>query len=193
MSPGGGRRIFSEATTTPALRRGISSALALLPFLVCCGLVSPAPALTRRARWAAGIFIASLASLALLPPEPARAQTSSTLISNTGQTNGGTGGSTLDHAQAFTTGSNSAGYKLTAVQINFSALPNYTNWEVGIWSDTSGSPNSKIATLTDPTATGAGVKTFIASGNGVDLDASTTYHIVIDSSISSGIHWDLHT
>ena len=137
--------------------------------------------LALRARRAASLLaLALLASLALLPPEPAGAQTSITLISNTGQTNGQTGGATLDHAQAFTTGSSSAGYKLTSVKINFFTLGSYNNWEVGIWSDSSGSPNSKIATLTDPTATGAGVKTFTASGNGVDLTASTTYHIVID-------------
>ena len=159
----------------------MGSALALLPLLVCCGLASPAPALTRRTRWAAGMFMASLAFLALLSPEPAKAQTSITLISNTGQTDSGIGNSSLDHAQAFTTGGNGAGYKLTSVKINFDGLSKYTGWEVGIWSDTSGSPNSKIATLTDPTGTGAGVKTFTASGNGVDLAASTTYHVVIDS------------
>ena len=67
LFPGGGRRA--------GVRRGIGSAVTLLPLLVCCGLLPPLPALPRRTRWAAGSLIVSLASLALLPPAPAEAQT----------------------------------------------------------------------------------------------------------------------
>ena len=84
---GGGRRILPGTTTAPGVRKGIGSALALLPLLVCCGLASPAPALTRRTRWAAGILVASLASLALLTPEPAKAQTTGTVSNITQTTN----------------------------------------------------------------------------------------------------------
>ena len=67
LFPGGGGR--------SGVRRGIGSAVTLLPLLVCCGLLPPLPALPRRTRWAAGTLIVSLASLALLPPAPAEAQT----------------------------------------------------------------------------------------------------------------------
>ena len=86
MFLGGSRRIVSESTTAPGGRRGIGSALALLSLLACCGLVPPAPALTRRTRWAAGIFIASLASLALLTPELAKAQTENVSLASSAVT-----------------------------------------------------------------------------------------------------------
>ena len=167
----------------PLFLGGGRSALALLPLLVCCGLAPSAPALPRRTRWAVGVLLASLASLVLLPPAPAGAQSSTTLISNTGQSNSTPGNNTLDHAQAFTTGSHSRGYTLTAVRIQVVTVgtSSWNTSEVGIWSDSAGVPGAKLATLAAPASVTNGLNTFTAAGGGVQLSANTTYHVVLDN------------
>ena len=115
---------------------------------------------------------------------PAAAQTSVTLVGNTGKaTSGkaasGIGSPEFDHAQAFITGSDSGGYQLTRVQVDFATAtatkPGYT---MEIWSDSSGSPGSKLHTLTNPASLSSGINNFDASGAGIDLDASTAYRVV---------------
>ena len=126
-------------------------------------------------------LLAPLALLlaALAFAAPAAAQTSTTLVSNTGKsTASGGGNSNNDHAQAFTTGSNSGGYKLTRVDIRFGTVagtrPGYS---VEIWSDSSGAPGSLVATLNNVASFTNGINQFNAPGTGIDLDASTTYHV----------------
>ena len=72
-----------------------------------------------RAVSAARAGLAALACVALVSfAAPAQAQ-DVTLVSNTGQSRSGVGlYKDFDHARAFTTGSNSDGYKLTSVEIN---------------------------------------------------------------------------
>ena len=137
------------------------------------------------------MFAALLATAA-----PASAQTS-VLVSNIGETLGGGGRfSSFDMAQAFTTGDNATGYTLTSVEINLSsgsAAP--TNYSVSIWTSTSttGSnpytiPNASHGTLTNPATVSDGNNTFTTSG--INLDAETTYVVVLDSSDTSIKLWN---
>ena len=135
-----------------------------------------------------------LAVAATAMATPVQAQTVTTLVSNTGQTQTGLGSfGTFDAAQSFTAGNNDNGYKLTAVDISLdiilsgtcsSVLAEYSDYSVAIWGSTSdGLPDSSniLGTLTNPTLSGGdNVFTFNAPGNGLDLDASTTYFVVID-------------
>ncbi|MDE0496853.1 MAG: fibronectin type III domain-containing protein [Acidimicrobiaceae bacterium] len=104
------------------------------------------------------------------------------LVSNSGQANGGTGNFVQhDHAQAFTTGDNADGYTLTGVdfsfpQINDGKLAGKLTAEIR--SDSSGAPGAVVATLTKPGTISAGTNSFTHAG--VQLDASTTYWVVLD-------------
>ena len=120
---------------------------------------------------------------ALTPAQPAGAQQqASTLVSNFGQGNGGTGNFVQhDHAQAFTTGANAGGYILTGVdfsfpQINDGALASKLAAEIR--SDSGGAPGAVVATLTKPDLIVAGTNSFTHSG--VALAANTTYWAVLD-------------
>ena len=125
---------------------------------------------------------ALLALLAALAAAPAAAQTTITLVSNTGQGDGGTGAlSTFDQAQAFTTGANAAGYKLTGVDIDFAAVESGSSYAVSIWTSTSTErPNTSLGTLTGPsTLTADALNAYTTSG--IDLAANTIYLVVVDS------------
>ena len=113
------------------------------------------------------------------------------LVSNTGQSSAlNIASFSTDLAQAFTTGSNAAGYKLTrvdfAIKDESTTKPTYS---VSIRSNSSGSPGSSIGTLTNPSTLPTGnnqVAQFTASGGGIDLAANTTYFAVIDVSDLGG-------
>ena len=79
-----------------------------------------------------------------------------------GSPNGGHGDLLdFDQAQAFTTGSNSAGYTLTSVEIEmFWNATQDASFAVSIHSDNSGAPGASLGTLTH---------------TGIGLDATTTY------------------
>ena len=119
---------------------------------------------------------------ALTPAQLAGAQQASTLVSNFGQGNGGTGNFVQhDHAQAFTTGANAGGYTLTGVdfsfpQINDGALASKLAAEIR--SDSGGAPGAVVASLTKPDPIVAGTNSFTHSG--VALAANTTYWAVLD-------------
>ncbi len=112
--------------------------------------------------------------------------TPQTLVSNVQQVGQGTGNSSHDHAQEFTTGDNSLGYTLTSADIFFTEIADGQIWSrstVTIRSDSSGSPGTVLATLTDPsktTATSFESLTFTAPGQGVDLEPNTQYWLVLD-------------
>ncbi len=118
------------------------------------------------------------------PPPP----TTTGLVSNTGQADGGGTGLSLiwNYSQGFTTGSNAAGYKLTQVR---TALDNTTNGQssaavsVSIRSDSSGSPGSSLGALTKPAnLSGRGTyDTYTATGDGIDLAANTKYYVQVES------------
>ena len=142
------------------------------------------------------------AALFLLPgAETAQAQTTVKLVSNTGQaTQSGTSFSTsYDRAAGFTTGSNSAGYVLKSVELDLSMTtetnttdPTYT---VSIYSDSSGSPGSSQGTLTNPASLSVGINSFTAADDGINLDADTTYYVVLEVTASGnrGVKWEATT
>ncbi len=119
-------------------------------------------------------------------PQQAEAQTApQTLVSNTGQLVDGLGGMSNDHAQAFTSGDHSMGYTLTSVDIYFREISDIRFWsnsEVTIRSDSSGSPGTVLATLTDPPASTFtyASRTFTAPGQGLRIAPNTQYWVVLD-------------
>ena len=129
-------------------------------------------------RLAAALFVFALLGTAL----PAAAQTAITLISNTGQGNWDTGSlNTNDQAQAFTTGANAAGYTITGVDIQFAGYTGSASYTVSIWTEVSGSPGSSVDSLTSPSSlTASALNSYTTSG--IDLAASTTYFVHVDSS-----------
>ena len=111
------------------------------------------------------------------------------LAGNIGQASSGTCVITsADCAQKFTTGSNAPGYKLTIVElVAQNTRPTAPTYTVGIYADSSGSPDlsdQKGSDLTKPTSlpSTAGPAQFTASEGGIDLDANTTYWVVVDTS-----------
>ena len=99
------------------------------------------------------------------------------LVSNTGQTSQNTTIS-LDSAQPFTTGTNTAGYVLTSVVIGYNDSSN-GEFSASVWTtNSSGIPNALKHSLTAPTTFSQGDLTFTANANAT-LNASTTYTIVM--------------
>ena len=111
-------------------------------------------------------------------------QTTTTLVSNTGQGGNTTITLSTDFAQTFTTGSNSLGYKLTSVQFRLQLLGSVPqpNYSVYITEDSGGTPGTSLGTLPGGTQLTASLtlQTFTASDDGIDLDPETTYWVVID-------------
>ena len=134
-------------------------------------------------RLAASLLVFAVLGTAL--PSPAAAQTAISLISNTGQTGGDYGGlDQFDQAQAFTTGANAAGYTLTGVDIDFNVYIGNNSYPVSIWTEVSGSLGVSVDNLTSPSSlTDTALNSYTTSG--IDLAASTTYFVHVDS--SSGI------
>ena len=162
---------------------------------------SPPPLLAMPNCGGGGIPLAALAALVtlaalLLSSPPAIAQTSITLVSNAGQSNDiDTHFGNHDQAQAFTTGSNQYGYKLTEVRLELKvgSTPVWSNVSAKICSAATNSggnitgPDTASClapSLTVPGTPVAGVNTFSAGGNGIDLRASTAYFLVLDSVIT---------
>ena len=143
--------------------------------------------------------LATLVALAalLLSSPPAIAQTSITLVSNAGQSDDFDGDfGNHDLAQAFTTGSSQYGYKLTEVRLELKvgSTPVWSNVSAKICSATTNSggnitgPDTASClapSLTVPGTPVAGINTFSAGGNGIDLIASTAYFVVFDSVVTN--------
>ncbi len=114
-------------------------------------------------------------------------QTSGVLVKNTNQTDAGDFPLDQDYAQPFTTGSNTHGYKLTSVQIEFTkelSPPKYSVQILNEFTNPAGQKfpgNHAIATLKNPTSLVAGNNEFTATGSGIDLDPGTTYFIFFDA------------
>ena len=126
----------------------------------------------------AGLLVAVAGLLAL--PLQAQAQ-SKILVSNVGQFGQGSGSLIdFDQAQAFTTGSNSAGYTLTSVEIDIgTTLENAPAFTVSVHSNSSGAPGASLGTLSNPASLSRdGVYAFTTRG--IALAASTTYFVVVD-------------
>ena len=133
-------------------------------------------------RHALGAQLLVLLAMLLFAPTPALSQQ---LVDNIPASNATPGGAISvgfgrDVAQGFGTGGHSDGYTVTSVGMNIrvsssGATPVYT---VGIWSASSGVPNTRLGTLTVPDSIVDGVNTFTTSG--IDLAANTTYFVVVD-------------
>ena len=118
-------------------------------------------------------------------------ETSVVLVGNNEKTDAGTLQLNRDRGQAFTTGSNSHGYKLTSVQIASNVNQSVGNWDVSIVSAGSAGPGTtQIGDLSEPASLTTGIdNSFTASGNGIDLAANTTYYIFIDMDAEHSAHW----
>ena len=118
----------------------------------------------------------------------------SVLVGNIGQPGGTVGfGSTsspfdfagqIDNAQKFRTGSNASGYRVSSVEIEFSAFHPGYGYSVSVRRNASGAPGAIVGTLQNPTFsafTADKVLKFTApTGNGVPLDRNTEYFVVVD-------------
>ena len=139
--------------------------------------------------WSAAACLLAVALALLLGAGAAEAQTSIKLVGNIGLAPAANSFFTFDHAQAFNTGGDTRGYKLTRVDVGLRhasvAQPTYS---VSIHADSSGSPGTSLGTLTNPSSLpsiGRPVQ-FTAPGDGIDLARSTTYHVVVDVSTAPG-------
>ena len=132
-------------------------------------------------------LFAGLAALSVsLFPESAYGQR--LLVGNTNQGASFGTQNTQDHAQAFTTGPNSTGYKLTSVEIELVTLLNSTaSYNVRIYTNSSGAPGTSIGSLTKPATLTEGLNEFTTTG--IDFDPSTTYFLVVDLNSSTGNSW----
>ena len=133
---------------------------------------------------AAGFLLGVAALLAL--PLQAQAQTV-TLVSNTGQADSGSRlFANLEYAQPFDTGSNSDGYNLASIVLDFEVAPTVPGTlTVTVRKDSSGDPSGTVLyTLTNPTLS-AGSNEFSAPANAA-LDANATYWVVASYSVPGG-------
>ena len=110
------------------------------------------------------------------------------LVGNTGQATASTYFDFRDElGNGFTTGSAAGGYMLTSVQIAFDTRVTSATYSVGIQNASGTLPGgTSLGTLTNPTALADGLNLFEASGTGIELDASTSYFVVVDVASSTG-------
>ena len=189
-APGAMRRAvrpFGQPRSAPPqpcpVRRAARGCSSLFPRRAC---------LWRRLRARAAVLVlAALAAVLLGVPEVAKAQTV-TLVSNNGQAVSGIRPLTSnDLAQAFDTGSNSGGYNLASIVLDFGEVSAGTGTlTVTVREDSSGNPSGTVLyTLTTPTLL-VGSNEFLAPQN-AELVANTTYWVVASySAISGGPVWE---
>ena len=159
----------SAHALTPGLRRPAGAA-SLTRFRLL--------GLPRLGAAAAGLLAAAF--VLLLGAGAAQAQTSMTLVNNTGQSSDATTRIGLNRAQAFTTGSHSAGYTLTSVDVQTVGTVNAGQVTMRIMSsNASNRPGDSLGTLTLGTPMSS-LATFTSSG--IDLDPNTTYFVDWESS-----------
>ena len=108
----------------------------------------------------------------------AQAQTSVTLVSNTGQSQDTASPISVDRGQAFTTGSNSDGYTVTGVDLLISdGSVSSTNLPMSITSSsTSNRPSAVKGTL----STMGGTGTVSYTTTGIVLQPNTTYFVLLE-------------
>ena len=119
-----------------------------------------------------------------------RALEVSVLVSNTGRSHndtsdiaGTSGGVTSRLAQGFTTGDNLGGYTLDRVRIAMDAITGSENALVSIYSNSGDSPDSLLHTLVSPASYPPLDEFYVFEAPAdANLEASTTYHIVIEAS-----------
>ncbi len=152
------------------------------------GPLPPCGSLLRRRLRSLGrhALAAALALAVVATALPVQAKDPIQLVSTVGQASSTSPGTfeRFDSAQAFTTGTDTNGYKLTSVDLHLYVEVGTRNWvySVSVWSATAtGSPDTSLGTLTIPAFTvGAYSNYTYPSVNGIDLEDSTTYVIVVD-------------
>ena len=117
------------------------------------------------------------------------ANVTQTFVSNLGQSDDGHVSLDNDVAQAFTTGSNSFGYSLRSVDVEFNAIQSgfsSSDLTASIHTDSSGSPGSSLGALTNPASfpVSSADQTLTFTSAGIDLAANTSYFLVIDMSVN---------
>ncbi len=193
-SPADGRASLSPDPASPAAQVSRGSALPRRGFLRrrLCQLANSV-ILLRGVRVAV-LALAALAGLALGVPAGAQADV---LVSNLGQSSGLGLLFGPNVAQGFETGDNAAGYDLESIEVDFSLPPasatNRSRLTVTLWSATAETPDSSVATLTNPSnlsdLSGDRVKAFSAPTTGTVLSANTMYfvHLSYSGSGTTGI------
>ncbi|MDE0319748.1 MAG: hypothetical protein OXI97_07685, partial [Acidimicrobiaceae bacterium] len=141
------------------------------------------------------MLIAAAVLTATGSPATAQQATEEAFVSNTGFSAPGQIATTSDYAQAFTTGSGAAFYRLHSVGVEFrriGATPvqgNSQSWVTAeIREDSGGSPGDLVGTLANPVFFDLSFRhvfTF-TSAEGIRLDAGTTYFFVLDVSPPNG-------
>ena len=144
--------------------------------------MSSLPFLSRLPRPVALLAPLLLAAAVLVPTGEARAQTTVTLVSNTGQVVGENSAILIPLAQGFRTGGKIAGYNLASVGFALGALGTDLNVAntatVTLRKSTSGAPGDVVYTFTSPTLAADSVNTFTAP-DGAVLSAVTDYFLVV--------------
>ena len=157
--------------------------------------------------WRRGLLLAALAALLLAasvatPPAPAAAQDDDVLVSNVAyrvdtSTPAGRQNQAVTslQASAITTGGNPAGYELTSVTLALAALRAGETPvpDIGIWSDSDGDPGEELFSLDNPPDFAGAISTTPAryaftAPAGTVLEPSTTYWVVVDSSIPVSVY-----
>ncbi|MYB73290.1 MAG: hypothetical protein F4X68_04915, partial [Acidimicrobiia bacterium] len=129
--------------------------------------------------------LAMFATLLALDTAPVQAQSTTTLVSNSGQTALSVRTNVSSHwiATAFTTGSHTAGYTLSEVDLQIGLWNgNAAHFTANIYSTTSADlPASQLYTLTNPSTVANNALNTFTAPMGATLDASTTYALVLKS------------
>ena len=114
----------------------------------------------------------------------------SVLASNLGKANDGSTSSDFrNHAQAFTTGGNSQGYPLAAIEVVLHRLPGNATLTVEIWDDGgSGNPGNPIFALTSSSELKKGIVRFTAPAD-TRLDANTKYWVHLNYNGNTKPRW----
>ena len=103
------------------------------------------------------------------------AATGQVLVSNTGQNNPNGSPFSVNRAQSFTTGSNAAGYTLTAVSFPIQGTSAGADLSVSIRQEASNRPGEDLGLL----ALRESGSTVTGTSPGIDLAANTTYFVVL--------------
>ena len=128
---------------------------------------------------AAATLLALTGALAL--PATAEAQTATTLVSNVGQSPDGVENDwTRELSQAFTTGTNAAGYTLTGVDIVSASSTSFTAKVCETSTSVVGRPTTACTNLTPPSSFAIGTMSFTTmAGTTLSLVKSTAYAVVV--------------
>ncbi|MDE0067221.1 MAG: hypothetical protein OXN44_10170, partial [Acidimicrobiaceae bacterium] len=141
------------------------------------------------------VLVLAAAVLAVVPGRGATAQSAfpaqRVFVSNQGQHKTAFSGLLSDNAQAFTTGSNSAGYSLRSVDALFGSVASgfdSSQLTAGVYSDSGGSPGSLEGALANPAGfpESSSDQALRFTSAGIDLAANTTYWLVFDMTGSTG-------